>query len=60
MSQTSMSHEMIESVKAFNWGFTELQRTTINAMKSAFISYPERLAIIEGTIKPAFAAIAAE
>ncbi|MSV82648.1 MAG: adenosine deaminase [Actinobacteria bacterium] len=60
MSQTSMSHEMSESVKAFNWGFTELQRVTINAMKSAFISYPERLAIIEETIKPAFARIAAE
>jgi len=60
MSQTSMSHEMRESVKAFDWSFTDLQRVTINAMKSAFISYPERLVIIEETIKPGFAAIAAE
>jgi len=60
MSQTSMSHEMRESVKAFDWSFTDLQRVTINAMKSAFISYPERLVIIEEIIKPGFAAIAAE
>ena len=60
MSQTSMSHEMKECVKAFNWSFADLQRVTINAMKSAFISYPERLVIIEEIIKPAYAAIAAD
>ena len=60
MSQTSMSHEMAESVKAFDWSFADLQRVTINAMKSAFISYPERLAIIEEIIKPKFAAISGE
>jgi len=54
MSQTSMSFEMEEAVKAFNWNFAELQRVTINAMKSAFIPYPQRLEIIEKVIKPGY------
>jgi adenosine deaminase len=57
MSQTSMSFEMEEAVKAFNWDFAELQRVTINAMKSAFIPYPERLKIIEQIIKPGYAKV---
>jgi len=60
MSKTSMSFEMSEAVKAFNWDFTELQRVTINAMKSAFIPYPERLKIIESVIKPGYQKIASE
>ena len=59
MSQTSMSFEMEEAVKAFSWDFTELQRVTINAMKSAFIPYPERLAIIDQIIKPGYAKVSA-
>ena len=57
MSQTSMSFEMEEAVKAFNWDFAELQRVTINGMKSAFIPYPERLKIIEQIIKPGYAKV---
>ena len=60
MSQTSLSFEMAESVKAFGWDLAELQRVTINAMKSAFITYPERLKIIEGVIKPGYQKIASE
>lgn len=60
MSQTSMSNEMTQLVEAFGWNLGELQRITINAMKSAFIPYPERLAIIEEVIKPGYAAVAAE
>ena len=55
MSQTSMSFEMAAAVKAFAWDLAELQRLTINAMKSAFIPYPERLKIIEEIIKPGYA-----
>jgi adenosine deaminase len=55
-----MTHEMTEVVKAFNWDFADLQRVTINGMKSAFIPYPERLKIIENIIKPGYAAIASE
>jgi adenosine deaminase len=44
-------------VKAYKWDFAELQRVTINAMKSAFIPYPERLKIIEQIIKPGYAKV---
>ena len=60
MSATSMSREMNEMVKQCDWTFQDLQRVTINALKSAFIPFEERLAIIESVIKPNFAKIAAE
>ena len=60
MSQTSMSKEMAQLVEAFDWTFLDLQRVTINALKSAFIPFEERLAIIENVVKPAFSAIAGE
>ena len=55
MSGTSMSREMALLSEAFGWGWAELQWLTINAMKSAFIPYDERLAIITEVIKPAYA-----
>jgi adenosine deaminase len=60
MSQTSMTKEMNQLVAAFEWSFLDLQRVTINALKSAFIPFDERLVIIEEDVKPAYAAIAAE
>jgi adenosine deaminase len=54
MSGTSMSREMALLAEAFGWGWAELQWLTINAMKSAFIPYDERLAIITEVIKPAY------
>jgi adenosine deaminase len=41
--------------EAFGWGWMELQWLTINAMKSAFIPYDERLVLINEVIKPAYA-----
>jgi adenosine deaminase len=58
MSATSMSHEMNECVKAFGWDLAVLQRITINALKSAFIPFDQRLAIIENIVKPGYAKIA--
>ncbi|HEU5107868.1 MAG TPA: adenosine deaminase, partial [Micromonosporaceae bacterium] len=55
MSGTSMSREMALLSEAFGYGWAELQWFTINAMKSAFIPFDERLAIINDTIKPAYA-----
>jgi adenosine deaminase len=60
MSATSMSNEMTELVKAFDWTFLDLQRVTINALKSSFIPFEERLAIIEEIVKPGYLAISAE
>ncbi|ADL44350.1 adenosine deaminase [Micromonospora aurantiaca (nom. illeg.)] len=55
MSGTSMSREMSLLVEAFGYGWKELQWFTINAMKSAFIPFDERLRIIDEVIKPAYA-----
>ena len=55
MSGTSMSREMALLSEAFGYGWAELQWFTINAMKSAFIPFDERLALINDVIKPAYA-----
>lgn len=57
MSDTTMSQEMHRLVEAFGYGWTDLQRFTINAMKSAFIPFDERLAIIDDVIKPQYAVL---
>jgi adenosine deaminase len=57
MSDTSMSMEMHRLVEAFGYGWSDLERFTINAMKSAFIPFDERLAIIDEVIKPRFAVL---
>jgi adenosine deaminase len=57
MSDTTMSLEMSRLVKAFGYGWSDLERFTINAMKSAFIPFDERLAIIDEVIKPRYAVL---
>ena len=42
-----MTHEMTQCVKSFDWKFVDLQRVTVNALKSSFIPFEERLEIIE-------------
>jgi adenosine deaminase len=59
MSGTSMTHEMTSLVEAFGYDLADLRWFTINAMKSAFLPFDERLAIINGVIKPAYAALSA-
>jgi adenosine deaminase len=56
MSGTSMSREMGLLVDELGWTLEDLRWVTINAMKSAFIPFDERLAIIESVIKPWYAA----
>jgi adenosine deaminase len=60
MSDTSMTHEMQQLHEAFGWGLDDLQWVTVNAMKSAFVSFPERLRLINGVIKPRYAVLKAE
>ncbi len=55
MSGTSMTREMALLVDAFGYGWSELQWFTVNAMKSAFIPFDERLVLINEVIKPAYA-----
>jgi adenosine deaminase len=57
MSDTTMSQEMLRLVETFGYGWSDLARFTINAMKSAFIPFDERLAIIDEVIKPRFAVL---
>jgi adenosine deaminase len=55
MSGTSMTREFRLLVDAFGYGWADLQWFTINAMKSAFIPFDERLEIINGRVKPGYA-----
>jgi adenosine deaminase len=55
MSDTSVSQEFAKLVEAFGYGWDDLQWFTVNAMKSAFLPFDERLALINGVIKPGFA-----
>jgi adenosine deaminase len=55
MSGTSMSREMSLLCEAFGYGWPELRWLTINALKSSFIPFDERLRLIDEVIKPAYA-----
>jgi adenosine deaminase len=59
MSGTSMTGEMTKLVDTFGYDMDDLRWFTINAMKSAFLPFDERLEIIEQQIKPAYAVLAA-
>ncbi|GAA1110395.1 adenosine deaminase [Nocardiopsis composta] len=53
--RTSLSEEFARLVSAFGYDWDDLQWFTVNAMKSAFLPFDERLALINGRIKPGFA-----
>jgi adenosine deaminase len=59
MSDVSMSSEMTTLADTFGYGWADLQWFTVNAMKSAFIGFDERLALINEVIKPGYAALMA-
>jgi adenosine deaminase len=57
MSGVSLSSEFHALTEAFGYGWGDIQWLTINAMKSAFAPFDERLSIINTIIKPGFAAV---
>ena len=57
MSGTSMTREMSLLVDAFGYGLPDLQWFTVNAMKSAFLAFHQRLALINEVVKPGYAAL---
>ena len=57
MSGTSMSRELALLAEAFGYGLDDLRWFAINAMKSAFLPFDERLAIIDDVIKPWYAKV---
>jgi adenosine deaminase len=54
MSNTTLTNEFITAVKYFNLTFDDIEKITINSMKSSFIHYDERLKYIYNVIKPGF------
>jgi adenosine deaminase len=57
MSGTSMSREATLLRDEAGWTLEDLRWVTINAMKSAFIPFDERLGLIDEVIKPGYAAL---
>ncbi|MBM7366705.1 adenosine deaminase [Gordonia hydrophobica] len=57
MSNTTMSREFTVLHQQFGYGWADFERFTVNAMKSAFIPFPERLRLIDDVIKPGFAVL---
>ena len=47
-------------VDAFGYGLLDLRWLAINAMKSAFLAFDERLRLINGVIKPGYERLKAE
>ena len=57
MSGTSMSREAALLVAEAGWSLDDLRWVSINAMKSSFLPFDQRLAVINDTIKPGYAAL---
>jgi adenosine deaminase len=55
MSGTSMTREMVLLTEQANWTLEDMRWVTINALKSAFIPFDERLRLIEDVVKPDYA-----
>jgi len=59
MSATSMGNEFRQLRDAFGYGFEDFEWLSVNAMKSAFASFDERLRIINERVKPQYALLRA-
>ena len=55
MSQVTLSSEFHRLAEEFGYGWTDIEWLTVNAMKSAFAGFDERLRLINTVIKPGFA-----
>src|ERR671925_954720 len=58
MSATSLSREFEQLVGTFGLGWDRIRRLTINAMKSAFLPFDERVRFLDEVIRPAYAPLA--
>ena len=57
MSNTSLTKEIAIASSVFSLDIKDLEKLTLNAMKSAFLNHDERINIIYEIIKPEFAEI---
>lgn len=55
MSNTTLTKEFSIAVKQYNLTLRDIEKLTLNGMKSAFCHFPKRLDVIYNTIKPGFA-----
>ncbi|HVC14516.1 MAG TPA: adenosine deaminase [Acidimicrobiales bacterium] len=55
MSGVSVSSELHDVAETFGYGWQDIEWLTLNAMKSAFAHFDERLRLINEVIKPGFA-----
>jgi adenosine deaminase len=60
MSNTTLGKELTLAVNHYNLDLRDLEKITINAMKSAFVHYDERIRIIYDILKPGFARVREE
>ncbi len=60
MSGITMSREFETCAKTFNWGLDDMEWLTLNAAKSAFYQFDQRLEMINTVIKPGYAAFRAD
>jgi adenosine deaminase len=58
MSGTTLSAEILAACRQYGLTLRDVEKLTLNAMKSAFINFPRRLELIYDIIKPGFARLA--
>jgi adenosine deaminase len=59
MSQVTLTSEFALLVREFGYDWPDLQWLTVNAMKSAFAPFDERITLINSVLKPRFAQLSA-
>jgi adenosine deaminase len=59
MSDTTMTKETTLAAELFDLSLADLEKLSLNAMKSAFAPFDERIKIIFDIIKPGFAKVRA-
>ncbi len=57
MSNVKLSDEFVKLFDAFGYGWSDMEWLTLNAMKSAFWPFEQRLKIINEIIKPGYASL---
>jgi adenosine deaminase len=60
MSDVTMTGEYEAAHREYRLDFTDLEKISINSMKSSFLPYRERLAVIYDVLKPGFARLRQE
>jgi adenosine deaminase len=60
MSNTTMTREFGAAAETFGLGIDDFEKLSINAMKSAFLPYGQRIDLIYKTLKPGYARVRSE